>query len=95
MAEQDRQALAREQGAVTSDEERDAVLWQNEMLRERYKDSFQRLRRCCICLQGECADRGVCRAEFAAWTERKWNQAVDAQLGTKRKGIDFSAGVAT
>lgn len=65
---------------MTSDEEREAVLWQNDLLRERYPGLFQKLRRCCICLQSSCSDLSACRAAFAEWTERKWDRAVEAEL---------------
>ena len=71
---------------MTSDLEREVVLAQNDALRERFRwgvpDTFQKLRRCCICLQASCADQAACRAEFATWAERKWNDAVDKQLAS-------------
>ena len=86
---------------MTSDEEREVVLQQNDALRERFinrsdyrvrqgplrQDIFQRLRRCCICLQASCVDQSACRAEFAEWTERKWNNAVDERLNEQGKQL--------
>ena len=84
---------------MTSDLERELVLEQNDRLRERFRTSnpgvFQKLRRCCICLQSSCSDQSACRETFAVWAERKWNKAVDDQLDVGRKALDFSAGVAT
>lgn len=64
----------------TSDEERDLVLRQNEMLRGAEQGAkgphFQRLRRCCICLMSSCADLSACRSEFARWAEKKWDTAI-------------------
>jgi hypothetical protein len=74
---------------VTSDLERKAVLEQNEWLRERYNtrtehaELFQKLRRCCICLQASCADQVACRAEFEEWTKKRWDAAVDERLDEK------------
>ncbi len=70
---------------MTSDVEREAVLWQNEMLRERYYSSkypglFQKLRRCCICLGNFCIEQALCRAEFEEWTQQRWDRAVEAEL---------------
>jgi hypothetical protein len=69
---------------VTSDVERAAVLWQNEMLREHYRTAnpglFQKLRRCCICLQSSCSDQSACRAEFETWTQKRWDRSVEAEL---------------
>ncbi len=69
---------------MTSDVEREAVLWQNDLLREHYRTQhpglFQKLRRCCVCLQSSCADQSACRTAFAEWTERKWDRAVETEL---------------
>lgn len=73
----------------TTDEERDIVLRQNEALPSA---RFQRLRRCCICLQASCADQAACRAEFAQWAERKWDTAVRAECAARGKSLD-EAGV--
>jgi hypothetical protein len=72
----------------TTTEERDIVLHQNEELRRRFRisrpDMYQRLRRCCICLQPSCADLSECREEFARWAEHKWDAAVEVQLRADR-----------
>jgi hypothetical protein len=69
---------------VTSDLEREVVLAQNDALRERFRTSrpevFQKLRRCCICLRSSCGNPEPCRAEFAEWTQKKWDAAVERQL---------------
>lgn len=71
---------------MTSDLEREVVLKQNEWLREHYNTRtehaglFQKLRRCCVCLQASCADQAACRAEFAEWTQKRWDAAVEKQL---------------
>lgn len=68
----------------TNDVERAVVLEQNDQLRERFRvsspETFQKLRRCCICLLNTCKDMSACREEFAVWAEQKWNRAVDIEL---------------
>jgi hypothetical protein len=75
----------------TTDEERHVILQQNDALRRRGDGKngrlFQRLRRCCICLQNSCADQAACRAEFTEWAERKWDAAVDKHLGEPTDGL--------
>lgn len=60
---------------MTTDEQRDIVLRQNDALPRAERPS---LRRCCICLRsiGDCAKPDDCRAQFAQWAERKWTDAL-------------------
>jgi len=73
---------------VTSDLEREWVLEQNDELRRRFRVSqpevFQKLRRCCICLQSSCLQQALCRAEFAEWAQKKWDSAVVKQLDLRK-----------
>jgi hypothetical protein len=82
VGEHDGQALAGPQGAVTSQIEREAVLRQNELLRQHYSHVpglFQKLRRCCICLQNSCVDLSACSSEFETWTKANWEHEVVMQ----------------
>jgi hypothetical protein len=93
----------------TTDEEREIVLRQNDALREQlinrsdYRvpqgpfrpDTYRRLRRCALCLQGSCADQAACRAEFATWTERIWDAAVRAECAARGKEMDEASIVFT
>lgn len=76
----------------TSDLEREAVLWQNDIVRRKFAanspGSFQKLRRCCICLRNRCKDQAKCRAEFTAWAERKWDAAVAEVAAARSKAFN-------
>jgi hypothetical protein len=82
----------------TTDEEREVILAQNDQLRNRFRisrpETFQRLRRCCICLQASCADQGACRAEFAAWATAKWDTAVREECLARGESPMDEAGIA-
>lgn len=77
MDEQDRETLARAKGVVTSDIEREAILLQNELLREpRFAAVRARLRRCCVCARRRCKDRQACRDELELWTRARWDDSL-------------------
>ncbi len=59
---------------TTTDDERDWVLRQNAMLPPAL---YQRLRRCVVCLEPQCADSAACRTDFDAWTRAKWAKELE------------------
>lgn len=88
MGQWPRQETPGAQGLVTSDLEREAVLRQNELLRDpRFKDCFQALRRCCVCLRGSCEDKASCSAEFEAWTKSKWAAELGKEHVRRHPGV--------
>jgi len=62
---------------VTSTQERLTILEQNELAKKR--GSFQKLRRCCICVLSSCVDKSACGAEFDRWTKQQWDAEVEVQ----------------
>jgi hypothetical protein len=64
--------------AITTDEEREPILSQNNWLFQTYPHLFQRLRRCAICLANECAEPYACQREFQDWQDRERQKAVIA-----------------
>ena len=71
-----------------TDDERRVVLEMNDWLRNKLawnSPLYQKLRRCCACMQSACADRSACRAEFSAWAERKWDTAVAEECAARGK----------
>lgn len=81
MDESHRQEDAREEGPVTSDEERDIVLRQNDALPPDYRRS---LRRCPICLNtGGCPSPSICRLELAEWAKRKWTAELEKEYARR------------